>query len=98
MATLRQIIYDVKEIFNSYSDDALLSEEHIAFLINTKRAFYLKQYLSQLKLEFKGNILEDSIDFFKNYEFEKIKDLIIIEDEMSPKEKKRIKTIIIETK
>ena len=51
MATLRQIIYDVKEIFNSYSDDALLSEEHIAFLINTKRAFYLKQYLSQLKRE-----------------------------------------------
>ena len=59
---------------------------------------YPTQYLNQLKLEFKGKILEDNIDFFKNYEFEKIKDLIIIEDEMSPKEKKRIKKIIIETK
>ncbi len=49
-------------------------------------------------MELKGKILEDNIDFFKNYEFEKIKDLIIIEDEMSPKEKKRIKKIIIETK
>jgi hypothetical protein len=56
------------------------------------------QYLNQLKLEWQGKILEDNIDFFKNYEFEKIKDLIIIEDEISPKEKKRIKKIIIETK
>ncbi|MCL9770086.1 M56 family metallopeptidase [Flavobacterium sp. HXWNR69] len=59
---------------------------------------YPTHYLKQLKLELKGKILEDNIDFFKNYEFEKIKDLIIIEDEMSPKEKKRIKKIIIETK
>jgi beta-lactamase regulating signal transducer with metallopeptidase domain len=59
---------------------------------------YPTHYLNQLKLELKGKILEDNIDFFKNYEFEKIKDLIIIEDETSPKEKKRIKKIIIETK
>ncbi|UGS24612.1 M56 family metallopeptidase [Flavobacterium channae] len=59
---------------------------------------YPTHYLNQLKLELRGKILEDNIDFFKNYEFEKIKDLIIIEDEMSPKEKKRIKKIIIETK
>ncbi|WP_396196387.1 M56 family metallopeptidase [Flavobacterium sp.] len=55
-------------------------------------------YLNQLKLEWQGKILKDNIDFFKNYEFEKIKDLIIVEDEMSTKEKKRIKKIIIETK
>lgn len=59
---------------------------------------YPTHYLNQLKLELKGKILEDNIDFLKNYDFEKIKDLIIIEDEMSPKEKKRIKKIIIETK
>ncbi|TXI63417.1 MAG: M56 family peptidase [Flavobacterium sp.] len=59
---------------------------------------YPTHYLNQLKLELKGKILEDNIDFIKNYDFEKIKDLIIIEDEMSPKEKKRIKKIIIETK
>ena len=51
MATLREIIYDVKEVFNSYSDDAFLSEEHIAFLVNSKRAFYLKRILSELKKE-----------------------------------------------
>jgi hypothetical protein len=59
---------------------------------------YPTQYLNQLKLEFQGKILEDNIDFFKNYELEKIKDLKIIEDDLSPKEKKRIKKIIIETK
>jgi hypothetical protein len=59
---------------------------------------YPTHYLNQLKLELQGKILEDNIDFFKNYEFEKIKDLIIIEDGMSSKEKKRIKKIIIETK
>lgn len=59
---------------------------------------YPSQYLNQLKLEFQGKILEDNIDFFKNYELEKIKDIKIIEDESSPKEKKRIKKIIIETK
>jgi beta-lactamase regulating signal transducer with metallopeptidase domain len=59
---------------------------------------YPMQYLNQLKLELQGKILEDNIDFFKNYEFEKIKDLIIIEDGISSKEKKRIKKIIIETK
>jgi beta-lactamase regulating signal transducer with metallopeptidase domain len=59
---------------------------------------YPTHYLNQLKLELQGKILEDNIDFFKNYEFEKIKDLIIIEDGMSSKEKKRIKKIIIESK
>ncbi len=59
---------------------------------------YPTQYLNQLKLEFQGKILEDNIDFFKNYELEKIKDIKIIEDDLSPKEKKRIKKIIIETK
>jgi len=59
---------------------------------------YPTYYLNQLKLELQGKILEDNIDFFKNYEFEKIKDLIIIEDGMSSKERKRIKKIIIETK
>jgi beta-lactamase regulating signal transducer with metallopeptidase domain len=59
---------------------------------------YPTHYLNQLKLEFQGKILEDNIDFFKNYELEKIKDIKIIEDESTPKEKKRIKKIIIETK
>lgn len=59
---------------------------------------YPTQYLNQLKLEFQGKILEDNIDFFNNYELQKIKDIKIIEEELSPKEKKIIKKIIIETK
>ena len=59
---------------------------------------YPTQYLNQLKLEFQGKILEDNIDFFKTYELQKIKDIKIIEEESSPKEKKIIKKIIIETK
>lgn len=49
--TLRQIIYDVFEHLNAYSDDIKLSEEHIAFVVNNKRNMLLKQYMSNLKKE-----------------------------------------------
>lgn len=49
--TLREIIYDIKETLNSYSDDSKLSEEHIAFIVNNKRNMLLKQYMSNLKKE-----------------------------------------------
>lgn len=51
MATLREIIYDIKEHLNIYSDDQKLSEEHIAFMIHNKRNMLLKQYMSNLKKE-----------------------------------------------
>lgn len=49
--TLREIIYDVLEHLNAYSDDHKFSEEHIAFLIHNKRNMLLKQYMSNLKKE-----------------------------------------------
>lgn len=49
--TLKQIIYDVKEMFSVYSDDTLLSDEHLAFMVNTKRAAYLRNYISNLRKE-----------------------------------------------
>lgn len=38
-----QIIYDVKEILNQFSDDNLYSDRHILYLYNLKRAKYLRQ-------------------------------------------------------
>ena len=46
--TLKEIIYDINETLNAYSDDHKLSEEHIAFMINNKRNLLLKQYMSNL--------------------------------------------------
>jgi hypothetical protein len=48
MATLREAIYDIKEMFSVYSDDTLLSEEHIAYSLKLKRALYLRNYLSNI--------------------------------------------------
>lgn len=49
--TLRQMIYDVKERLNVYSDDTTFSDEHIAFMIKQKRAKLLKYYISNLRKE-----------------------------------------------
>lgn len=49
MASLNEIIYSIKENFSNYSDDSLLSNEYLAFLIKTKRATYLRNLLSNLK-------------------------------------------------
>lgn len=49
--TLREMIYDVLEHLNAYSDDHKFSEEHIAFKINTKRAMLLTQAMSRLNKE-----------------------------------------------
>jgi len=49
--TLREIIYDVLETLNAYSDDITISEEQIAFIVNNKRNMLLKQYMSNLRKE-----------------------------------------------
>jgi len=51
MATLNNIIYDVLEKLNAYSDDTDFSEEHIAFLVNTKRSMLLQQLMSNTRRE-----------------------------------------------
>jgi hypothetical protein len=43
MAKLRYIINDVVEVLKQYSDDANISQEHIAYNINTARAMLLQQ-------------------------------------------------------
>lgn len=42
MSTLTEMIYSVREQFNAYSDDSVLSNEHLAFLFKNKRATYLE--------------------------------------------------------
>lgn len=42
MATLREMIYSVKEQLNAYSDDVTLSNEHLAFIFKNKRSTYLE--------------------------------------------------------
>ena len=49
MATLRELIYDVREKYNAYSDDQNLSDEHIAFIIGNVRNMLVKQQMSNLK-------------------------------------------------
>jgi len=45
MATKLQIIYDVKEHLNKYSDDNEYSDRHILYLYDLKRAKFLRQLL-----------------------------------------------------
>lgn len=48
MSTLREIIYDIHERLNAYSDDTRVSEEHIAFLVGNKRNMLMEQAMSRL--------------------------------------------------
>lgn len=49
MATLNELIYDVRERLSVYSDDSNESDEHIAFLIKNFRNTLLQQYMSNLR-------------------------------------------------
>lgn len=49
MATKRELIYDVREKYNAYSDDQNLSDEHIGFVIDNVRNTLVKQQMSNLK-------------------------------------------------
>jgi hypothetical protein len=55
---------------------------------------YPTHFLNRLKIELKGKILENNIEFFKNYDLKKIKD-IKIELESDSKESKVIKKLYI---
>lgn len=46
MSTLREIIYDVRERYNAYSDDSKLSDEHIAFMVMNVRNMLTGQAMS----------------------------------------------------
>lgn len=46
MAKINEIIYDVKEAVNEYSDDSELDNRYIIYLYNVKREKYLRQDLN----------------------------------------------------
>lgn len=43
MAKTLEIIYDVREVLNEFSDDSLYDDRHILYLYNLKREKYLRQ-------------------------------------------------------
>lgn len=49
--TLREIVSDITEKLNAYSDDNKIEEEHLVFVFNNKRNLYLKNYMSNLRKE-----------------------------------------------
>lgn len=58
MATLREITYDIREAIKEYSDDSEISDLYIQYLVNIKRAKFLKQKLDQLGRKFNNRILQ----------------------------------------
>lgn len=58
MSTLAQITYDIREALKEYSDDSELDDRYIQYLINIKRAKFLKQRLDQLGRKFNNAILQ----------------------------------------
>lgn len=51
MATLREMVYSIREQINAYSDDSKLSNEHLAFMIRMKRNMFLEQLAKSAKKE-----------------------------------------------
>jgi len=47
MASLGQVTYDIKEALKDFSDDSQLDNRYIIYLLNIKRAKYLKQRLEK---------------------------------------------------
>lgn len=58
MATLAQLEYDIREALKEYTDDSELDSRYIHYLINIKRAKFLKQRLDQLGRKFNNRILQ----------------------------------------
>lgn len=46
MATRTELVYSIKELLRDHTDDSLISERHILFLIGNYRAKYLRQLYS----------------------------------------------------
>lgn len=49
MAKLNEILYDIREGLKEYSDDTELDNRHLTYLLNTKRAKYLRQDLNNFQ-------------------------------------------------
>jgi hypothetical protein len=49
MAKLNEIVYDIREALKEFSDDSEIDNRHLIYLINTKRAKYLRQDLNNFQ-------------------------------------------------
>lgn len=49
MSTIKELIYDVREVLNQYADDSNLSDRYILHLWNLKRSKYLRNDLNNLQ-------------------------------------------------
>ena len=58
MATLNKLVYDIREALNKFSDDDEISNRYITYLINVKRARFLKQELDRFGRKFNNTILQ----------------------------------------
>lgn len=58
MATLGQVVYDIREALKDYSDDSELDNRYIIYLVNLKRAKYIKQKLEKFGRRFNNKVLQ----------------------------------------
>jgi hypothetical protein len=56
MATVSEIVYDVREALKLYSDDAEITNSYIKYLYNIKRSKYLRRELNKFQRTVKINI------------------------------------------
>ena len=55
---LLEIIYAIKKRLNTQSDDTKYSDRYLGFLINSKRAVFLRQELNQMKRNIDSSVLQ----------------------------------------
>lgn len=58
MATLAQVRYDIREALKDFSDDSELDDRYIDYLLNIKRAKYLKQKIDRLGRGYNNRVLQ----------------------------------------
>lgn len=58
MATIRKIVYDIREGVKQYQDDTELDDRWIIYLYNNKRAKYLRQDLNNLQKVVDNSVLQ----------------------------------------
>lgn len=58
MATKNELIYSVKESLSEFTDDSLLSNEHIFFQIKSMRALLLKQSYAKTNKQFDDSVIQ----------------------------------------
>lgn len=56
--TATEIIYAIREKLNAYTDDSKYKDEYLMFLINLKRAAYIRREYNQLQRTFDTDILQ----------------------------------------